>query len=200
MKLKHNDPFPSTCLNTGSTETIRNHTSGLTASVLQNEPEVASSLAVFSSYAIGQNILVFFIPITLSSFQYLCHWAEYISLLHYHYPTPQIGVPSKETNYCRARDMLQVLCFKITDSSNLTFRALHGYTSVAQSCPTPFDAMDCSKPASLSITNSQSSLRLMPVQSVTPSSHLILCRPLLLLPSIFPRIRVFSNESALRIR
>ena len=65
MKLKHNDPFPSTCLNTGSTETIRNHTSGLTASVLQNEPEVASSLAVFSSYAIGQNILVFFITITL---------------------------------------------------------------------------------------------------------------------------------------
>ena len=54
--------------------------------------------------------------------------------------------------------------------------------------------------ASLSITNSRSSLRLMSIESVMPSSHLILCRPLLLLPSIFPSIRVFSNESALRIR
>ena len=54
--------------------------------------------------------------------------------------------------------------------------------------------------ASLSITNSQSLLKLMSIESVMPSSHLILCRPLLLLPSIFPSIRVFSNESALRIR
>ena len=54
--------------------------------------------------------------------------------------------------------------------------------------------------ASLSITNSQSSLKLMSVESVRPSSHLILCHPLLLLPLIFPSIRVFSNESALRIR
>ena len=54
--------------------------------------------------------------------------------------------------------------------------------------------------ASLSITNSQSSPRLTPIESVMPSSHLILCHPLLLLPSIFPSIRVFSNESALCIR
>ena len=54
--------------------------------------------------------------------------------------------------------------------------------------------------ASLSITNPRSSPKLMCIESVMPSSHLILCRPLLLLPSIFPRIRVFSNESALRIR
>ena len=54
--------------------------------------------------------------------------------------------------------------------------------------------------ASLSITNSRSSLRLMSIESVMPSSHLILCRPLLLLPSILPRIRVFSNESTLRMR
>ena len=54
--------------------------------------------------------------------------------------------------------------------------------------------------ASLSITNSRSSLRLTSIKSVMPSSHLILCCPLLLLPSIFPSIRVFSNESALRIR
>ena len=53
---------------------------------------------------------------------------------------------------------------------------------------------------SLSITNSQSLLKLMSIESVMPSNHLILCRPLLLLPSIFPSIRVFSNELALRIR
>ena len=53
---------------------------------------------------------------------------------------------------------------------------------------------------SLSITNSQSPLKPMSIESVMPSSHLILCHPLLLLPSIFPSIRVFSNESALCIR
>ena len=54
--------------------------------------------------------------------------------------------------------------------------------------------------ASLSITNSQSLLKFMPTELVTPSNHLILYHPLLLLPSIFPSIRVFSNESILQIR
>jgi len=54
--------------------------------------------------------------------------------------------------------------------------------------------------ASLSITNSQSLLKLMSIELVMPSNHLILCRPLLLLPSIIPSIRVFSNESVLPIR
>ena len=54
--------------------------------------------------------------------------------------------------------------------------------------------------ASLSITSSQSLPKLLSIESVMPSNHLILCHPLLLLPSIFPRIRVFSNESALHIR
>ena len=54
--------------------------------------------------------------------------------------------------------------------------------------------------ASLSITNSQSLLKLMSIESVIPSNLLILCHPLLLLPSIFPSIRVFSNESVLHIR
>ena len=53
---------------------------------------------------------------------------------------------------------------------------------------------------SLSITNSQSLLKLMSINSVMTSNHLILCRPLLLLPSIFPSIRVFSNESVLSIK
>ena len=54
--------------------------------------------------------------------------------------------------------------------------------------------------ASLSITNSQSLPKLMSIESMMPSNHLTFCRPLLLLPSVFPNIRVFSNESALRIR
>ena len=54
--------------------------------------------------------------------------------------------------------------------------------------------------ASRSITNCRSLSKLMSIESVMPSNHLILCRPLLLLPSIFPSIRVFSNESALHIR
>ena len=54
--------------------------------------------------------------------------------------------------------------------------------------------------ASLSITNSQSLVRLRSIKSVMPSNHLILCHPLLLLPSVFPNIRVFSNESVLHIR
>ena len=54
--------------------------------------------------------------------------------------------------------------------------------------------------ASLSITNSWSLFKLMSIESVMPSNHLILCLPLLLLPSIFPSFRVFSNESVLRIR
>ena len=54
--------------------------------------------------------------------------------------------------------------------------------------------------ASLSITNSQSFLKLLSIESVMPSNHLILCCPLFLLPSIFPSIRVFSSESVLHIR
>ena len=62
---------------------------------------------------------------------------------------------------------------------------------------TPWTA---ARQASLSIINSQSLLKLMSIKSVMPSNHLILCCPLLLLPSIFPSIRVFSNESVLCIR
>ena len=74
------------------------------------------------------------------------------------------------------------------------------FSSVAQSCPTLCDPMNRRTQASLSITNSRSSLRLMSIKLVMPSSHLILCYPLLLLPPIPPSIRVFSSESALRMR
>ena len=71
--------------------------------------------------------------------------------------------------------------------------------SVAQSCLT-VTPLTAARQASLSITNSQSLLKLMSIESVIPPNHLILCLPLLLLPSIFPTIRVFSNDSALHIR
>ena len=73
------------------------------------------------------------------------------------------------------------------------------FISVAQSCLTLCDPMDYIM-GFLSITNSQSLLTLMSIESVIPSNQLILCRPLHLLPSIFPRIRLFSNESVLLIR
>ena len=79
------------------------------------------------------------------------------------------------------------------------FSSVH-FSSVTQSCPTLCNPMNHSSQASLSITNSRSSLKPTSIQSVTPSSHLILCRPLLLLPPIPPNIRIFSNESTLHMR
>ena len=80
----------------------------------------------------------------------------------------------------------------------LTF-IVHQGSLVTQSCPTLCDPMNCNIPG-LAITNSRSSLRLTSIKSVMPSSHLILCHPLLLPPSIFPSIRVFSEESVLLTR
>ena len=72
--------------------------------------------------------------------------------------------------------------------------------SVTQSCLTLCDPMDGSTPGFLSFAISWSLLKLMSIESVMPSNHLILCHPLLLLPSVFPSFRVFSDESALGIR
>ena len=81
------------------------------------------------------------------------------------------------------------------------FWPLVQFSSVTQSCLTLCNTMDCSMPGSLSITNSWSLLKLMSIKkSVKPSNHLILCRPLLPSPSIFPSIKVFSKESALHIK
>ena len=76
------------------------------------------------------------------------------------------------------------------------FSSVHSLSRV-QLCATPWTA---AHQASLTITNYRSLLKLMSIESVMPSSHLILCPPLLLLPSIFPSIRVFSKEPLLRIR
>ena len=74
------------------------------------------------------------------------------------------------------------------------------FSSVAQSCLTLCDPMNCSTSGLPTITISRSSLKLTSIESVMSSSHLILCRPLFLLPLIPPSIRAFSNESALHMR
>ena len=91
---------------------------------------------------------------------------------------------------------------------SVSFRSVHTrcpdmllqFSSVAQSCPTLATPWIAARQASLSITNSRSSLRLTSIESVMPSSHLILWCPLLLLPPLPPSIRVFSNESTLCMR
>ena len=72
------------------------------------------------------------------------------------------------------------------------------FSSVAQSCPALCDPMNRSMPG-LPVHHQLLEFKLMSIELVMPSSHLILCHPLLLLPSIFPSIRVFSNESVLHI-
>ena len=74
------------------------------------------------------------------------------------------------------------------------------FSSAAQSCPMICNPMTAACQASMSITNSQSLFRLMSFESGMTSNHPILCCPILLLPSVFPSIRVFSHESVLRIR
>ena len=72
--------------------------------------------------------------------------------------------------------------------------------SVTKLCLTLCNPMDIARQASLSFTISWSLLKLMSIESVMPSTHLVLCHPLLLLPSVLPSIRVFLNELALHIR
>ena len=72
--------------------------------------------------------------------------------------------------------------------------------SVTKLCPTLCNPMERSMPGFLSITISQSLLKVMSIESVMPSNHMIFCHPLLVLPSIFPSIRIFSNQSVLHIR
>ena len=91
---------------------------------------------------------------------------------------------------------------KTTLRSHLTLIIISSvqFSSVAQSCPTLCDPMNRSTPGLPVHHQLLESLRFMSIESVIPSSHLILCRPLLLLPPVLPSIRVFSNESTLRMR
>ena len=97
------------------------------------------------------------------------------------------------------------LCDRLVISDGIYFLLLNGFSQSSSvqslSCVWLFATLWIAAcQASLSITNSRSLLKLMPIESVMPSSHLILRRPLLLLPPIPPSIRVFFNESALRMR
>ena len=101
----------------------------------------------------------------------------------------------------RSNDSTESSCrnsapFLLSGSPNISHTVQFSRSAVSDSA-TPWIA---ARQASLSITNSWSLLKLMPIESVMPSSHLILCHPLLLLPPIPPSIRAFSNESALRMR
>ena len=84
-----------------------------------------------------------------------------------------------------------------TNISHMLSSVQFSRSLVSDSFATPWTA---ARQASLSITNSWSLLKLMSTESVMPSNHLLLCHPLLLLPSVFPNIRVFSNESVPLIR
>ena len=89
---------------------------------------------------------------------------------------------------------------RLCSSSLLSAIRMVQFSSVAQSCLTLCDAMNCSMPG-LPVNHQLAEFtKLMSIDLVMPSSHLILCRFLLFLPSIFPSIRVFSNETVLRIR
>ena len=88
----------------------------------------------------------------------------------------------------------------ITGSQAMHIFTFTQFSSFTQLCPTLCNPMNRSMPGPPSITNSQSPPKPMFIESVMPSNHLILCHPLLLPPSIFPSIRVFSNESVLHMR
>ena len=82
----------------------------------------------------------------------------------------------------------------------MTTTASVQFSSVTQSCPTLCNLIDAACEASLTITNFQNLLKLMSMELLMSSNHLILCCPLLLLPSIFPSISIFSKKSVLHIR
>ena len=110
-------------------------------------------------------------------------------------------------SFCTCID--SVLCICLLSSSPktpphtllvLAFTSSVQFSSGTQPCPTLRDARDCSTPGFPVHHQLPGMLKLMSIESVMPSNHLILCRPLLFLPSVFPSIRVFSSESAFCIR
>ena len=99
------------------------------------------------------------------------------------------------------KDLSSVLSrWNISPNSEFQILASDQFISVAQSCPTLCDPMNRSTPSLPVHHQLLEFTQLMCIESVMPSSHLILCRPLLLLPPLPPSLRVFSNESALRMR
>ena len=114
----------------------------------------------------------------------------------------QLDIDVFQTQWCQLHETLFLpALLQLTQERTLT-SVLHAYLWLisVQLCPTLCDPWTAAHEASLFITNSWNLLKLMSIESVMPSNHLILCRPLLLPPLIFPSIRVFSNESALHMR
>ena len=108
------------------------------------------------------------------------------------------SLAKKKNLFSKAYSLLFILSFKSSSHTLFFFLNLQysvQFSSVTQPCLTLCNPMDCSTQASLFITNTQRLLKLMSIELVMPSNHLILCLPLLLLSSIFPSIRGFSNES-----
>ena len=101
---------------------------------------------------------------------------------------------------CSSASLFSPLYAFLTSTYNVTLYLPVMFSSVSQSCATLCYPWTAARQAPLSIINSWSLLKLMSVDSVMPSNHLIICHPLFLLPSIFPRFRVFSNESVLCIK
>ena len=116
-------------------------------------------------------------------------------LYHYNIKIKYINI-STYINVTYTHCNIIIKYINISKCINIQFSSAQSLSRV-QLFVTPWIA---ARQASLSITNSQSLLKLMSIKSVMPSSRLILCRPLLLLPPIPPSIRVFSNESPLRMR
>ena len=114
---------------------------------------------------------------------------------------PSNAVSLRWTNlWFKSQITLDIDGSKMRPVTNGPFSSVQFSRSVVSDSLQPHELRPPALQASLSITNSRSPPKPMSIESVMPSNHLILCRPLLLLPSIFPSIRVFSNESALCIR
>ena len=122
-----------------------------------------------------------------------CSFLFFIHVLYVEYIMRNAGLDEGQAGIKIARRNINNL--RYADAMTLI-----QFSSVAQSCLTLCIPWTAACQASLSITNSWSLPKLISIESVMPSNHLILCRPLLLVPSIFPSISIFSNESALHIR
>ena len=135
---------------------------------------------------------------------------DVINNVHFHFSLSCIGEGNGNRLQCsclenpRDRGAWWAAVYGVTQSrtrlKRLSSSSSSSISSVAQSCLTLCDPMNHSTPGLLVHHQLPESTQAMSIESVMPSNHFILCRPLLLLPSIFPRIRVFSNESALPIR